>query len=455
MTSQFPRGACGASLALVSCLLSACSATVTPPRKDVSLVQGPAIAQIRTPFDTALDCLRGRISPQASFSVGAVVDASGKEQITEGGSGKFVTQGAGDIVQSALFRAGVTVLNRRDPRIIEQEIRWGVGQRAALMPSRYFITGSINSLDFIPGGGADVQVAGLGAQARQTRILVGLDLSVTDTRTGRVVANIPLQKQIVASEQGLGGARFFGPTLVNVYIGGKQREAINFALRQMLNLATFELLTQMMPEATAKDCRAGFHGVLEDAPGSPEPQVAPALSAPAEPAPAAPPPAKPEAACAVSSYVIRFGFDRRDLTEDNKQLLDAAANDIRICGGVRVVLSGHADRAGSESYNMSLSSARLVSVSNYLKAHGVDLARVRIEPFGESKPAVPTPDGQPEAANRRVELKGDGASQNAAAPVPGEPLARPEPENATSEHPSDAEASEGSDAARKAAVIGR
>lgn len=223
----------------------------------------------------------------------------------------------------------------------------------------------------------------------------------------------------------------------------------------MLNLATFELLTQMMPEATAKDCRAGFHGVLEGAPGSPEPQAAPALSAPAEPAPAAPPPAKPEAACAVSSYVIRFGFDRRDLTADNKQLLDAAANDIRICGGVRVVLSGHADRAGSESYNMSLSSARLVSVSDYLKAHGVDLARVRIEPFGESKPAVPTPDGQPEAANRRVELKGGGASQNAAAPVPGEPLARPEPENAPSEHPSDAEASEGGDAARKAAVIGR
>lgn len=433
------------SAAFVSCMLGACSTTVTPPRKDVTLIEGPSIAQIRTPFDTALDCLRGRISTQASFSVGAVVDSSGKEQITEGGSGKFVTQGAGDIVQSALFRAGVTVVNRRDPRIIEQEIRWGVGQRSALLPSRYFITGSINSLDFIPGGGADVQVAGFGAQARQTRILVGLDLSVTDTRTGRIVANIPLQKQIVASEQGLGGARFFGPTLVNVDIGGKQREAINFALRQMLNLATFELLTQMMPEAAAQDCRAGFDRLLDDAPRAPEVPVVPAK-----------PDSTPrETACTVPSYVVRFGFGRHDLTEEGKRLLDEAADNIRTCGSVRVALFGHADRAGGESYNMELSRARLKTVSDYLKARGVDLTRVRIEPFGESRPAVPTPDGQPEAANRRVELRGDGADQKAATPASPEAQGDAAQNDAPSTHPSDADASEGDAAARKAAVIGR
>ena len=41
-------------------------------------------------------------------------------------SGKFVTQGAGDIVQSALFQAGTTVVNRRDPRIMETEIHEAV-----------------------------------------------------------------------------------------------------------------------------------------------------------------------------------------------------------------------------------------------------------------------------------------------------------------------------------------
>ena len=37
--------------------------------------------------------------------------------------GKMVTQGAGDMVQSALFQAGVNLMNRRDPRIIESEAK--------------------------------------------------------------------------------------------------------------------------------------------------------------------------------------------------------------------------------------------------------------------------------------------------------------------------------------------
>ena len=129
-------------------------------------------------------------------------DQTGKEQFSDGGNGKFVTQGAGDIVQSALFRAGTTVLNRRDPRIMETEVKWGIRDGRRIVPTNFYITGSINSLDFLPGAGFDVKVAGEGAQYRQHRILVGLDLSMTEANTGRVVANVPLQKQIFASEAG-------------------------------------------------------------------------------------------------------------------------------------------------------------------------------------------------------------------------------------------------------------
>ena len=240
-------------------LLSACSVTrggmSVPRNANEPLVKGPAVVDVVTPFDRALSCLDGRINKDMlRFSVGAIVDATGKEQVTDGGSGKFVTQGAGDIVQSALFLAGATVVNRRDPRVIENEVKWGLLDTKKQEFSTFFITGSINSLDFLPGSGFDMQIAGVGPRYRQSRILVGLDLSLTETRTGKIVANVPLQKQVVATEDGFGVGRFFGNTLISLDIGGKEREALNLVLRQMLNLATFELLTQVMNPAAYADC---------------------------------------------------------------------------------------------------------------------------------------------------------------------------------------------------------
>lgn len=91
----------------------------------MKLVQGPPITDIFTPFDMALSCLKGQLRNDVSFSVGAILDQTGKDVVTNGGSGKMVTQGAGDMVQSALFQAGVNLMNRRDPRIIESEAKWG------------------------------------------------------------------------------------------------------------------------------------------------------------------------------------------------------------------------------------------------------------------------------------------------------------------------------------------
>lgn len=236
-------------------VLTGCTGMAVSTSRPVSLVQGPPITDIFTPFDLALSCLNGQLRPDVSFSVGAILDQTGKDAITNGGSGKYISQGAGDMVQSALFRSGVTLLNRRDPRIMETEVKWGVRNPKTIAASNYFITGSVNSLDFIPGGGMDVQVAGVGPQYSQTRIIVGLDLSLTDANTSRVVANVSLQKQIAAQDYGINAGRFAGITLLNVQVGAGEREATNFALRQMLNLATFELLTQVMDPSSYVQCR--------------------------------------------------------------------------------------------------------------------------------------------------------------------------------------------------------
>ncbi|MGQ8973641.1 CsgG/HfaB family protein [Acinetobacter schindleri] len=236
--------------------LTGCTGLASSNSKPVELVQGPPITDIFTPFDMALSCLKGQLRNDISFSVGAILDQTGKDVVTNGGSGKMVTQGAGDMVQSALFQSGVSVMNRRDPRIIESEAKWGIRDPRQIQASDYYVTGSINSLDFIPGGGLDMQIAGVGPNYSQTRIMVGLDLSLTDTRSSKVVANVSLQKQIAAQDYGISAGRFTGRTLLNIQIGKGEREATNFALRQMLNLATFELLSQVVPPPVFEKCRA-------------------------------------------------------------------------------------------------------------------------------------------------------------------------------------------------------
>ena len=243
---------------VLSQVVSGCTGLAMSNKKPVALVQGPPITDIFTPFDMALSCLKGQLRNDVNFSVGAILDQTGKDVVTNGGSGKMVTQGAGDMVQSALFQAGVSLLNRRDPRIIESEAKWGIRDPRNIHASDYYVTGSINSLDFIPGGGFDMQIGGVGPSYSQTRIMVGLDLSLTDTRSSRVVANVSLQKQIVSQDYGVNAGRFAGHTLLNIQIGKGEREATNFALRQMLNLATFELLSQVIPPNTFESCRAAI-----------------------------------------------------------------------------------------------------------------------------------------------------------------------------------------------------
>jgi len=251
-------GAIMAATALTAC--SYVPGAFDAPTQNARLVNGPPIEDVVTSFDRGLSCLRGKIQPGIIFAVGQVIDATGKETYADGGTGKLVTQGAGEMVQSALFRAGVSVVNRRDPNISITEANWGIRDIKRQMPVNFYVSGSINSLDFIPGGGVTAQIAGIGPRNRQSRILVALDLTMTDAYTGRVVASIPLQKQIYTREMGASANSFFGDTLVQLDAGGMEREAMHFALRQMLSFATFELLGQLMNQDSYAVCRSKVEG---------------------------------------------------------------------------------------------------------------------------------------------------------------------------------------------------
>lgn len=112
-------------------------------------------------------------------------------------------------------------------------------------------------------------------------------------------------------------------------------------------------------------------------------QAAPA----AMPAPKAAP--VPVAMMAVDTRV-NFAFDRADLDKAATAAIDSLVQQAKSKGSIKSVrLTGHADRVGTEDYNMDLSLRRASAVSDYLVQNaGVPAQSIEISGRGESEPLV-------------------------------------------------------------------
>jgi OOP family OmpA-OmpF porin len=103
-------------------------------------------------------------------------------------------------------------------------------------------------------------------------------------------------------------------------------------------------------------------------------------------------------------FIVFFDWNKSDITAEASSILDNAANAFATTGQARVQLAGHADKSGSDSYNVGLSQRRADAVKAYMAGKGVPETAVATEAFGESKPLVDTADGVREPQNRRVEI---------------------------------------------------
>lgn len=105
-------------------------------------------------------------------------------------------------------------------------------------------------------------------------------------------------------------------------------------------------------------------------------------------------------------FLVYFDTGSSDLTTGAIDQLDSAVsayNERRGCC-IRLVISGHTDRAGSVSANQELSAHRAEVARAYLTSKGVPREIQTVVALGESAPAVPTPDGVSNPLNRRVEI---------------------------------------------------
>ena len=125
------------------------------------------------------------------------------------------------------------------------------------------------------------------------------------------------------------------------------------------------------------------------------------LLAPKPETPVAAPPA-----VAPNEYLVYFDLDKVDIRPDARAIIDQVLADAAAQGidRVRISATGHADRSGSEEYNLALSMRRADAVREALIVGGITAESITLAARGESENAIPTVDGVVEPANRRVEI---------------------------------------------------
>lgn len=128
---------------------------------------------------------------------------------------------------------------------------------------------------------------------------------------------------------------------------------------------------------------------------------------------------KPQNETVTVSAEKLFGFDKANLREEGRKVLEETAAKIKANPEISaVVVTGHTDRIGSDAYNQKLSERRAKQVADYLIAQGVDSNIITSEGKGKTEPVVQC-DGKKVSKklisclqpNRRVEIRAEGTKQ--------------------------------------------
>jgi Outer membrane protein and related peptidoglycan-associated (lipo)proteins len=90
---------------------------------------------------------------------------------------------------------------------------------------------------------------------------------------------------------------------------------------------------------------------------------------------------------AFENILIYFDYNKSTLTDLGQSTLNNKSTWLRKHPGTMIVIMGHADERGSNSYNDKLGAARAQVVREYLRFLGHDASRMTIETYGKREPA--------------------------------------------------------------------
>lgn len=101
---------------------------------------------------------------------------------------------------------------------------------------------------------------------------------------------------------------------------------------------------------------------------------------------------------------LLFAFDSDRIQGEAQRNLDNLAESISEYPNTELLIVGHTDAVGTETYNQSLSERRARSAANYLVGRGVKRDRIRTQGLGETEPVQDNTTEAGRAQNRRVEV---------------------------------------------------
>ncbi|MDX1516435.1 MAG: OmpA family protein [Woeseiaceae bacterium] len=108
---------------------------------------------------------------------------------------------------------------------------------------------------------------------------------------------------------------------------------------------------------------------------------------------------------AIDTPDIDFAWDDATLRPAAQPALDRLVNFARNCRRGRILIVGHTDSMGAESYNLWLSRSRAQAIANYLVARGVAADRLLVEGRGSAEPLTTNDTRAGRARNRRIEFR--------------------------------------------------
>ena len=150
----------------------------------------------------------------------------------------------------------------------------------------------------------------------------------------------------------------------------------------------------------------------------PPPPAKPAV-APAPPPPAPPPTSRPDVTPQVNDYdrihqmsideidragllgEIHFDFDKSEIRDADRSVLDKNAENLKKFDFLRVTVEGHCDERGTAEYNLALGERRAKAAFDYLVSLGVPADRLKTVSYGKEIPLCHESNEDCWARNRR------------------------------------------------------
>jgi outer membrane protein OmpA-like peptidoglycan-associated protein len=101
---------------------------------------------------------------------------------------------------------------------------------------------------------------------------------------------------------------------------------------------------------------------------------------------------------------LLFALDSDEIGPEAGRNLRELAASLNRYPGTNLLIVGHTDSQGSDSYNQLLSTRRATSASRYLEIQGVDGNRLHTSGRGEQEPLVSNSTDEGRHQNRRIEV---------------------------------------------------